>query len=114
MFVLDPYVFLLLIPGQQLFPRASKVLVGVQNRDKGADCQVTLNDQITADGKEEEGGKLIDKVVEKFDKKFAPINLVTDVVKRGQPISEARKFQFRRVVSVNFVDAGNCFAEMIG
>ena len=67
LFVLDPYVFLLLIPGQQLFPRASKVLVGVQNRDKGADCQVTLNDQITADGKEEEGGKLIDKVVEEFD-----------------------------------------------
>ena len=110
---LDADVFLLLIPGQQLFPRPRQILIGRQDGNQGAEGQFVLYDQIAANREKEKGCKFVNEVVEKFDKKFAPINFKTNIVNTSQPVAKFRQLILRRIVRMHFNYTRDSFANMI-
>src|SRR5260370_34606701 len=104
--VFDPRILLLLVKIEQLLPRRGQVLIGRQHRNQSADRQIAADHQITADREEEERGQLREEVVEKLDKKFAPVDLEANVVDPAQQVGKVGQLQLYRVIGMDLDDAG--------
>ena len=112
--IFDARIGLDLIIGQQCLPRRRQILIGRQHSDQRAQRYFVIDHQIAADREEEERRELGQQIVEKLDEELFVIDLKTDCEDRSQALGKIGQFVLRRVVGVNFLDAGNRFADLLG
>ena len=112
--VFDARVGLLLVVGQQLLPGRGHVLVGGEHGDHGAEAEAALDDQVAADGVEEEGGELRQEIVEELDEELAPEDLVADVVDAAEAVGNVGAQPVGAVIGVDGLDGRDRLADPVG
>ena len=112
--VFDARVGLLLVVGQQLLPGRGHVLVGGEHGDHGAEAEPALDDQVAADGIEEEGGELGQEVVEELDEELAAEDLEADVVYAAEAVGDVGAEPIGAVIGMDGLDGGDRLADPVG
>ena len=112
--IFDPRIGLNLVIGQQFLPRRRQILIGRQYGNQRAHRYFTLDHQITANREEEERRELGQQIVQELNKEFFVVDLKTNMEDRAQALREISQFVLRCVVGMNFLNAGNRFANLLG
>ena len=113
-FVLHLDVGLELVIVQQFLPRRTEVLVRRQHGGQRADSHVAGNHQVAADRIEEERRELRHEAVEELDGELAAENFIPDGVDAIEPAGDAGALEERGVVGMDFSNAGDRFADIVG
>ena len=114
LYELDACVLHALVVIEQFLPRRRQVLVGADHGDQGAERHVPHDDQIAADGIEEERRQLGDEIIEELDEELQFGDLDADDENRAEPFGEVGQLEICRAVGVHVRSSGDHLAQPLG
>src|SRR5690606_9761703 len=114
LFILDARVLAALIIGEKLFPRSGHFLMRADRRDQRTDLKRSVDDHRAADGVEEEGAKLLNEIVQKFNNEFKQIDAVANVIDLAELVRECRPHVVGAIMRPHFLDTAHGLAKLIG